>query len=646
MSLLQRVNAVLTREFPSLDDLLAYYRLVLPERTAGYHQEEVGPVMHHEAPGEADKFVAKIFTLGEHTVDMSQGLDWFTAPDGDLEWNGGLVRHGYFTLLAEAYARTGEEKYATAVVEHLLDYVRRVPRFDPAGRPYLAYKKSTWRPFEVAGRAAETWPEALGKIITSAAVTPEAWAEILLATYDHADFLRLHHWRTGNHACLEVAALGLLGLFYEEFREAASWREYAVDFLMKMWPEQFHPDGYTKEMSGGYHWVAMRSFFTFYEVAVRRGFRDIFPPAYRERLALAAAAELYQDKPDFSVPITNDSNTKTNRREQLVRLNELLHLPAVEFVLTGGRHGTAPERTSFFFPEARVGVMRSDWSPQARYLFFDMGRWGENHMNEDQLHIEVSAYGRKFLAGCGRWRYTTSPDAPWMKRAKYFKTTAAYNSLLVDGYSQVAADADGRMISTIGFDYAEGVFAGGYGEEAPETDDRLFKEKGIANGKIVRVADVTHRRQVFFARPDFWIVRDILSGKGEHTAEQVWHFYDGELEEVPVPGGRGFVTRFPDNNLFLMTTGTNEVTAETWLGAKDPFRGWHCPYYDQMRPAPEVSFRQHGRDEIVFHTLIFPVEGEPGEIPSFTATVRGYEVKRNGELWRVDTPAGDDWRMA
>src|SRR5690606_1446442 len=124
-------------------------------------------VMHHDRPGEADQFVWKIFHLGEHTMDLSAGLDWYATPNGDLEWNGGLVRHGYFMLLAEEYRKTGDEKYAAAIIEHLLDYIEKVPRFDPVGKPYLEYKKSTWRPFEVAGRIAETWPEALAKIIKS-----------------------------------------------------------------------------------------------------------------------------------------------------------------------------------------------------------------------------------------------------------------------------------------------------------------------------------------------------------------------------------------------------------------------------------------------------------------------------------------------
>ena len=95
-TLLERINSLIETPFTSLEACLEHYRNVLPERVGTYHQEEVGPIYHHNNPGEADRFVAKEFHLGEATHDMSAGLDWYATPNGDLEWNGGLVRQGYY----------------------------------------------------------------------------------------------------------------------------------------------------------------------------------------------------------------------------------------------------------------------------------------------------------------------------------------------------------------------------------------------------------------------------------------------------------------------------------------------------------------------------------------------------------------------
>ena len=448
-SAFERVAPRLDRTFRSAEELLEHYRRELPVRVGDFRLDEVGPVMPHDEPGEADAIVAGRYRLGEAAVDMGGSLDWFAAPDGDLEWNGGLVRHGHLKILAREYRQTGREVYARTAVKHLLDYIERVPPFDPEGKPYIEYKQSTWRPFEVAARAAENWPEALRLLISSPAMTPSAWATILCSVGEHADFLLRHHWKTGNHATLETADLGLLGVFYPEFRDAPHWRAYAVDFLMRMWDALFHSDGYTREMSGGYHWVALRSYLAFYEAASRNGYADLFTPLYRSRLEQAAWAEFFQDKPDFSVPVTNDGNASTNRRVQLEQMARLFSFVPFRQRLDGVLVGTnavpsaGPLRRSrtgsVFYPEARIAVMRSGWGPGDAYLFMDMGRWGDNHMNEDQLHVEVYALRRNFLCGCGRWRYTTSdPGASWMRKARYFKTTAAYNTVLVDGYSRDA----------------------------------------------------------------------------------------------------------------------------------------------------------------------------------------------------------------
>lgn len=646
-SLLERINAIVETPFASIEACLAHYRTVLPKRVGSYHQEEVGPIYHHNEPGEADRFVAKEFHLGEGTFDLSGGLNWYATATGDLEWNGGLVRQGYFMLLAEEYVKTGKEIYAETIIEHMLHYIENVPPFEPEGKPYLEYKKSTWRPFEAAGRAAETWPEALAKIINSPAMTAEAWAKILISVHQHAVFLRKEHWKTGNHATLEVAAVGIIACFYQEFKERDAWLAYAVEFLDGMWTDLFAEDGYSREMSGSYHWVAMRSFFTFYEVACNNGYESLFPANFRDRLILNSYAELYQDKPDLSTPITNDSSSTINRRAQLERIYKLFGLPEVGFFLNGGKGSPTPEVTSYFYPHSRVGIMRSDWTPSANYLFFDMGPWGDNHMNQDQLTIEVSAKGRHFLINGGKWRYTTSdPDADWMPLAKYFKATASYNCVLVNGYGQIFGDADGKMIVGKKSDYAEGVFDTGFGEEVPGRDEKLFRERGLSTLMENRLPGVSHRRQVFFFKPLGWVVRDTIEGPGIKNAEQLWHYFEGAVKPLNEEA-TAWTTDFDANNLVVVTKGTGPSSANVYEGQKEPFiAGWHCPYYDQLRATPELRFKQEGTDKIVFHTLLLPIDGVATTAPVFDYADNHYMVEAEGVRVRIHAPATGAWSLA
>jgi hypothetical protein len=386
----------------------------------------------------------------------------------------------------------------------------------------------------------------------------------------------------------------------------------------------------------------MRSFFTFYEVAAQNGYASLFPTRYRERLVLNSNAELYQDKPDLSTPISNDSSSKINRREQLERIHKLLQMDEVKHVLDGGKGEQKPEKTSVFFPDSRVGIMRSDWTPQANYLYFDMGPWGDNHMNQDQLSVEVSAKGRHFLINGGKWRYTTSdPNADWMPLAKYFKNTASYNCVLVNGYNQVFGGAHGRMSITDEYDYADGIFSEGFGEEVPGFDEKLLRERGLATLMENRLPGTTHRRQVFFARPHAWIIRDTIEGPGVTTAEQLWHFFEGPLKALNEER-TAWSTDFKDSNLILVSTGQ----ASEYYGQKDPFiAGWHCPYYDQIRPAPELRFKQEAEARITFHTLLLPVDGRSSGIPHFSYSDNQYTVEFNKLHFSVNTPTVGNWSL-
>lgn len=625
--MINKINELLNKKFKDLKAVLDFYKSVLPERTEDYHQDEIGPIIPENCSEMAEKFSQNIFDLGGYTMEMKDSLDWYATPTGDLEWNGGFVRQGHFVVMANEYVKTGDEKYAKAIISQMLDYIKNIPVYDPEGKPYLEYKQSTWRPFEAAARMGETWPEALGKIMSSPSLTPDNFGKILLSLHEHAVFIRKHHWKTGNHAVGEVAALGISTVFFQEFKESEDWRNYAVNFLLDMWDKQFHKDYYTNEMSGGYHWVAMRSFFAFYEVGKKNGFEEMFPAIYVERLVNSSKAEMYQDKPDYSIPITNDSSSKSNRREQLIRVNKMFHLPEIDYRLSEGKKGIKPEMTSYFFEDARVAIMRSDWSEKANYLFFDMGRWGDNHMNEDQLNIELSCFGRNILNNCGRWRYTTSPDVSWLDEARYFKTTASYNSLIIDGYSQQPGDAEGYMKITDHYDYAEGVFSGGYGTK----DYPAKQEVGESVTSSYKIEDVTHKRKVIFIKPFFYFVVDEITCKDSHEAELIFHYRTGELAKAE----GSFYTQFDQGNLILKTISDNDIQTEIYSGSKDPFRGWHCPYYDQIEPAPELSLKQKGNGEMVFNTLLFPVKGKIDEIPEYSVEDSVHSVTYNKTSYQI-----------
>ncbi|OON92881.1 MAG: hypothetical protein ATN33_00605 [Epulopiscium sp. Nele67-Bin001] len=585
--LLDKINEVCNIKFESEQALLIFYQQVLQDRVGDFRLDEIGPIMSVGSMDELNGYINKIFTFNGKTVDMTDGLNWYSAAEGDLEWNGGLVRQGYFMYLADEYEKTGDEIYAATIVEHMLDYINNVRVYNPDGKPYLEYKKSTWRPFEAAGRAGENWPVALAKIINSSSMTAQAFAQIFWSIYEHAVFLKKYHWKHGNHAVVEVAAMANIMMLFKEFKVSDDWIKYGVDFLVEIWDELFYTDGYSNEMSGAYHWVAMRSFYGLMEIALNNGYS--LPQIFIKRLQLAGWAEYYQQKPDYSLPVTNDSNVGTCHKSQLIKIGKLIGDEYIQYRLSGGTEGVAPKHVSYFFPSTMLSIMRSDWTKDAIYASFDMGAWGSNHMNEDQLNIEISAYGRNFITNSGRWRYTTSMGVDWIDQARYFKTTAAYNTVLVDGYNQMPEDASGFMQINDDYDYAKGVFRGGYGELVKIDDPQKLQATGQSSTIEKRVDNVVHTREVIFIQRKFFLVRDTITFDGEHSAQQLWHTCDGAEFTI---NGNVASTNFEDANLIIVQL--RDATVTKFRGSIEPFRGWNCPKYDKLVASDELAFTPQG----------------------------------------------------
>lgn len=595
----KRIKKVFGSTFENSEEILEFYKKCLPDRLKEYRLDEVGPIMSRGTPEEIEGYLRDVFSMNGVTVDMSDKLNWFAAPDGDLEWNGGLVRQGYLLYLADSYQKTNDEIYAKTIIRHMLDYIRNVPPFNPEGRSYLDYKKSTWRPFEVAGRAAENWPVVLSIIINSPSLSADDFFEIVESIHLHGQFLRKHHWQKGNHAAVETAALAVISMIFLEFTDAESWLHYAIHILDSLIDDLFYPDGYSREMSGAYHWVAIRNYLATYRVALNTGCEKLFSNHYINLLYRSAQAEFLQQKPDFSCPVTNDSNVGTNHEKQLIKLKDFLDKEILRYRITNGKEGTPPDSLSVFFENARLGIFRSHWSSDAVYASFDMGPYGTNHMNEDQLNFELSAYGRNLLVNCGRWRYTTSPYADWLDRAQYFKSTAAYNSVLCDGYSQMPGDAQGFMHIGKTYDYAYGEFTGGYG---PQISMDYVKESKEKPARTNLYPFSKHTREIFYIKPNIFIVRDSLQGANE-TMSQVWHLAETEF----IKEGSFYRSNFIEGPNVIICP-LKPYQSYLYYKSQKPWAGYNCPSYDTLVPAGELHLQEKVSKSQMIETLIIPVQ--------------------------------------
>ena len=312
-----------------------------------------------------------------------------------------------------------------------------------------------------------------------------------------------------------MLGLARVGAAFPEFRESAEWRKLATDTLYAQLAQQVYPDGAQFELSTGYQYVALASFLQVYRTAKRSGME--LPADYAQRLAAMYRCDLYLAEPDWRLPDLNDGSRRSVLDSLAVGAREVASDdPVLQWAASGGKAGTPPTTTSTLFPYAGWMVMRSGWQgADERYALLEAGPYGYGHQHEDKLNLIVYGYGREHISDAGYYDYDASD---WRR---YVLSTRGHNTIRVDGQDQHRAGLHGTYVTkdavtdltwqtNNALDYGAGVYADGYGPE--------------------RMTKVTHRRELVFVKPDYFLVVDELEGEGEHQIESLFHLNHDEAE--------------------------------------------------------------------------------------------------------------------
>ena len=87
-------------------------------------------------------------------VTFEREIDWLYQPGDDPEFIYQLNRHRYWVCLGQAYAMTGDERYARCFAGQLLDWIQKNPITEET-------KPKSWRTIE-AGLRGGAWIKAMG----------------------------------------------------------------------------------------------------------------------------------------------------------------------------------------------------------------------------------------------------------------------------------------------------------------------------------------------------------------------------------------------------------------------------------------------------------------------------------------------------
>jgi hypothetical protein len=568
-------------------------------------------------------------------------LDRTIVGDSKVVWE--INRHQWVVRLAQAYALSGEPRYADAAIAAVMHWIEA----NPVGRG-INWASS----LEVAMRLM-SWTWTLALLRTATALSGDTLQAMLASLHAHAAHIAKYlsyYYSPNTHLTGEALGLVYAGALLPEFHDAPKWRDLGARTLVEQADRQISTDGIYFEQSTCYQRYTCEIYLHFLMLADRN--RIDVPADTRDRVALMVDALAALRNPDGSMPAIGDADggwlmplvdrAPDDYRGVFALAAAMFDRadfaraaggPAPETLWLLGRDGanrvadaelraSAPP-ASRLFSEGGYAIMRGGDGREAHQLVMDVGPLGcpvsSGHGHADLLSIQVSIFGEPCLVDPGTGSYTGEPG--WRD---YFRGTTAHSTIAIDGRGQADSTGpfrwNGRPVTRL-------------------LDWQSSERFDLADAQHDAYPSVSHRRRVLFVKPDFWIVIDDLSGEGRHDIDLTFQFAPLDVTLDGALCARAETRR--GRVLWIAPISTVPLTASVKVGQSNPLRGWISPDYGQRVAAPSLVYTASTTLPARILTVLYP-DRHPGLPPAIEPIVDasgapvGVRVEATRTLVRLD----------
>ena len=525
---------------------------------------------------------------------------------GDIKQLWEPSRHQHLTVLAAAYAVTGDDRYAHRVADHLKSWWAAHPPMHGVhwvSGIELGIRVLSW---VWVRRLLEGWPGAAGLFEGN----PVAVHQIRMHQRWLADFPSRGS-SANNHVIAELAGQLAAACAFDWFPESPGWRAGALGELDRQLRHNTFASGMNRELATEYHGLVLELGLAAAAEATASG----TPPpdtTWRVLLRMTDALAAILDTA-LRPPRQGDSDDgrglvvdgqATDRWASLLATGDALFgrcdwwppVPAGDLrtVLLAALIGrpelpdVRPAARPAHLADAGMTILRSGGAPGSAlseiWCRCDGGPHGflaiAAHAHADALSVEVRVDGVDVLADPGCYCYHGEP--PW--RA-YFRSTRGHNTLELDGVDQ--SRSGGPFMWTRHAASRVLVAPAARGGSDSAVADEVFRWLGEHDGYGRRDLRVTHRRAVELhaGRRSLQITDSVISSA---THPVRLHFHLGPTVEVELAGVQAAL-RWPARSGDGTHTAELALPAELdWTvhrGETDPPLGWYSPGFGVRVPA-------------------------------------------------------------
>jgi len=530
---------------------------------------------------------------------------------GDIHFVWELNRHQHFLDLGKAYWYTGEEEFVQEFMAEIIDWI--------AQNPYPL--SVNWvDSYEIALRGL-FWIFGYMFFFPSDHVDEEFFCRFyqFLIFHGHAAYESLGTSSgalKSHHIVASAAFLYLLGTVFPEYIHSKTWSKFGWDILQ--WESKLLSLENIIQSSLASLVNSVELYCTV--LVVRKNNRYHISHTIIEGLTKMLEQLSIFVKPDGTlarfdeeppVQLTRGMYAQSKSFRYLFSMAAVL-LKKGEFRALGktfeepllwffGTQGTQDfeklavkplSQRSILVSNSSYAVMRSGWEQDSGYCIIsnDASKTKRQYdlKHTDLLSFELFANGNELLTDSGP--YSLQETDEWNQ---YFCSIAAHNSITVDRIKNINfSDRNIRgkfdqWVSTPIFDFLSGYHTGFGDLEEP----------------------VTHRRSIFYFKPNYWIISDLLTGEGQHFFDQYFHFPSLRLNVDFV--NKGVNIQIDQHRHFtLMPISPEDMDVMIFTGGDSPDSGWISDGYKYKVEAPFIKYGKRARVPVYFHTLLCAYNSE------------------------------------
>ena len=554
-----------------------FYKLSESEAIKHYVQQNF-------SSDEIEKVLSTADDLTEYRFHLHED-DPFVFSDKKIPWNSDLGNSPYNQLiltymsylgqLGIAYIITGDDKYVSFFAETINDFIATcpVPKAD-----VFAYECSTYTRFGAGSRL--TWiTSTFAAMFGSSAFDSGIKKRIIKYLVQAARYIRKYHADDGNHVNTQMGGLTCAAFFLKELDESDEWISYATKKIEKELSVSVYDDGVQAEASPNYHIGVLSNMLNLKALSLN-GCTNI-PPSITDRIYKMFVALKTMRTPQNCVVNLGDTPSAHNI-SGILKLAACMYssefdditdtkIPlgylcrfGVEMCSRVGKNTKSDNM--FVLGESGYLSYRSDSGKDADYMFMHAGAGINGHAHADTLSVILHAKGRNILLDSGVAEYN------WDKNRKYILSTAAHNTVRVDG-----EDSHVRMLHWLSMRTAPcKVWV------CEETDDYVLFF--ASHYGYHRFADpVVHTRKLIYVKDGgYFIILDLMNAEEYHKYEVFYHLPVGEV--VFNPAESRVHTVFDKANVVLCPLGCPDTSFEL---TNTPFYEEHM--ISHMKPTVKIS---------------------------------------------------------